>query len=82
LFGGALAAAIVENAPPAVRCTAVALGYNLYLGVKVNEKASSFPDWSGTDQKRDFAISGGLLTLTARALSTGGRADVTWKRAQ
>jgi len=33
LFNGALAAAIVERAPPSVRCTAVALGYNLCLGV-------------------------------------------------
>jgi MHS family proline/betaine transporter-like MFS transporter len=33
LFNGALAAAIVERAPPSVRCTAVALGYNVCLGV-------------------------------------------------
>jgi MHS family proline/betaine transporter-like MFS transporter len=33
LFVGALPAAMVECAPPSVRCTAVALGYNLTLGV-------------------------------------------------
>jgi MHS family proline/betaine transporter-like MFS transporter len=33
LFVGALPAAIVECAPPGVRCTAVALGYNVTLGV-------------------------------------------------
>ena len=33
LFNGALPAAIVEYAPPSVRCTAVALGYNVCLGV-------------------------------------------------
>jgi MHS family proline/betaine transporter-like MFS transporter len=33
LFQGALAAALVERAPPSVRCTAVALGYNVCLGV-------------------------------------------------
>jgi len=32
-FQGALAAALVECAPPSVRCTAVALGYNICLGV-------------------------------------------------
>jgi len=32
-FQGALAAALVECAPPSVRCTAVALGYNVCLGV-------------------------------------------------
>jgi MHS family proline/betaine transporter-like MFS transporter len=33
LFAGALPAAMVEGAPPSVRCTTVALGYNLSLGV-------------------------------------------------
>jgi len=33
LFVGALPAAMVEWAPPSVRCTAVALGYNVTLGV-------------------------------------------------
>ena len=33
LFAGALPAAIVEIAPPRVRCTTVALGYNISLGV-------------------------------------------------
>ena len=33
LFVGALPAAMVECAPPGVRCTAVALGYNVTLGV-------------------------------------------------
>ena len=33
LFVGALPAAMVECAPPSVRCTAVALGYNVTLGV-------------------------------------------------
>jgi MHS family proline/betaine transporter-like MFS transporter len=33
LFVGALPAAMVECAPPSVRCTTVALGYNVTLGV-------------------------------------------------
>jgi len=33
LFAGALPAAMVECAPPRVRCTTVALGYNVCLGV-------------------------------------------------
>ena len=33
LFAGALPAAIVEGAPRSVRCTTVALGYNISLGL-------------------------------------------------
>ena len=33
LYYGALPAILVEAAPPTVRCTAVALGYNLSLGL-------------------------------------------------
>ena len=33
LYGGTLPATLVEAAPPQVRCTAVALGYNVCLGV-------------------------------------------------
>jgi MFS transporter, MHS family, proline/betaine transporter len=33
LYGGAQPAALVEAAPPQVRCTAVALGYNICFGV-------------------------------------------------
>jgi len=33
LFSGALPGAMVESAPPSVRCTTVALGYNVSLGV-------------------------------------------------
>src|SRR5262249_15748815 len=33
LYGGAFPATLVEAAPPTVRCTAVALGYNLCLGL-------------------------------------------------
>jgi MFS transporter, MHS family, proline/betaine transporter len=33
LYYGALPATLVEAAPPTVRCTAVALGYNLCLGL-------------------------------------------------
>ena len=32
LFQGTLSSAMVERAPPGVRCTAVALGYNVSLG--------------------------------------------------
>ena len=50
--------------------------------IAIHIEASSFPNWSGTDQTRDFAISGDRLILTARALGSGGHADVTWKRAK
>jgi hypothetical protein len=50
--------------------------------IAIHIEASSFPNWSGTDQVREFAISRDQLTLTARALATGGHADVLWKRSQ
>ncbi len=33
MYSGALAAAMVESAPPQVRCTAVAIGYNVTMGL-------------------------------------------------
>jgi hypothetical protein len=69
-----------------------AQGTMTYFGIySVNEadhtialhiEASSFPNWNGADQKRIFAIAGDQLTLTARALGTGGHADVVWTRAK
>ena len=50
--------------------------------IAIHIEASSFPNWNGTDQKRTFAVMGDQLTLTARALQTGGHADVIWKRAK
>jgi Lipocalin-like domain len=50
--------------------------------IALHIEASSFPNWNGADQKRNFAIAGDQLTLTARALQTGGYADVVWKRAK
>jgi hypothetical protein len=50
--------------------------------IAIHIEQSSFPNWSGTDQLREFAISGDQLTLTARALATGGHAGVVWNRAQ
>ena len=48
--------------------------------IDIHIEASSFPNWSGADQNRTFAIMGDRLTLTARAL--GGRADIVWQRAE
>jgi hypothetical protein len=50
--------------------------------IAIHIEASSFPNWNDADQKRTFAIVGDQLTLTARALQTGGHADVIWKRAR
>jgi len=49
--------------------------------IAIHVEASSFPNWNGADQKRAVALIGDQLTLTARALQTGGHADVVWKRA-
>jgi hypothetical protein len=50
--------------------------------IAIHIEASSFPNWNGADQKRTVAITGDQLTLTARALQTGGHAEVIWKRAK
>jgi hypothetical protein len=50
--------------------------------IALHIEASSFPNWNGAEQNRIFAISGDQLTLTARALQTGGHADVVWVRAK
>ena len=49
--------------------------------IAIHIDASSFPNWNGADQKRNVTITGNQLTLTARALPTGGRAEVIWNRA-
>jgi len=71
---------------------ATAQGAMTYFGTySVNEPdriiyihidASSFPNCSGTDQQRSFTISQDQLKLTARALQTGGQAEVIWQRAK
>jgi hypothetical protein len=44
---------------------------------------SSFPNWSGTDQKRPFTLAGDELKYTVPAASAGdGRAEVVLKRAK
>jgi len=50
--------------------------------IAIHIEASSFPNWNGADQKRTVAITGDQLTLMARALQTGGHAEVIWKRAK
>ncbi len=40
-----------------------------------------FPNWEGTEQKRPFTITGDLLKYTATA-STGGIAELVWRRAK
>ena len=50
--------------------------------ISIHIAASSFPNWNGTDQTRGFSIQGDQHTLVARALPTGGTAEVIWKRAK
>src|SRR2546427_82095 len=45
-------------------------------------ETATFPNWSGTAQKRPFTISGDQLRYTAAAASGGGTATVVWKRAK
>ena len=41
-----------------------------------------YPNWEGTTQKRTFTIKGDTLTYNVPAASTGGTAEVVWKRAK
>ena len=45
-------------------------------------ETATFPNWSGTEQKRPFTVSGDQLQYTAAAASGGGTATVVWKRAK
>ena len=40
-----------------------------------------FPNWEGTEQKRPFTLTGDQLRYTATA-STGGTAELVWRRAK
>ncbi|SRR6266571_4588535 len=40
-----------------------------------------FPNWEGTEQKRPFTLNGDHLTWIAAA-STGGKAELVWRRAR
>jgi Lipocalin-like domain len=44
--------------------------------------ASSFPNWNGTEQKRTITVSGDELKWHNPAASTGGTAELVWKRAK
>jgi hypothetical protein len=46
-------------------------------------EGSTFPNWTGTDQKRPFTLTGDELRYTNPAPSTGsGTAEVVWRRAK
>jgi hypothetical protein len=45
-------------------------------------ESSSFPNWTGTEQKRVFAINGDDLKWTTPAASGGGTAELVWRRAK
>jgi hypothetical protein len=43
-------------------------------------EASTYPNWTNTEQKRAFSIAADELTYTDPNASAGGRATVIWKR--
>jgi Lipocalin-like domain len=43
-------------------------------------EASSFPNWTGTDQKRSLSITGDEMKWTVAAGSGGGTVELVWKR--
>ena len=51
--------------------------------VNLHVEASTFPNWSGSDQKRIVALSGDEMTVTNPTPSIGpGTATLVWKRAK
>jgi hypothetical protein len=48
--------------------------------IAIRVAGSSFPNWTGTDQKRIVAVAGDKLTLTVRP-PNGDVVDVIWKQA-
>ena len=48
--------------------------------VSIQIDAATFPNWTGTAQKRPFSISGDGLTFTTAVASIGGSNEVKWKR--
>jgi len=47
----------------------------------LNIEASTYPNWTGTSQKRPLAFSGDEMKWTVAA-SAGGQSEVVWKRIQ
>jgi lipocalin-like protein len=45
-------------------------------------ESSSFPNWTGTEQKRTFTIASDELKWITPAASGGGLAELVWKRAK
>jgi hypothetical protein len=45
-----------------------------------NIEHSTFPNWDGTTQKREFSVSGDILTVRVPAASGGGTGEVVWGR--
>jgi len=45
-----------------------------------NIEHSTFPNWNGTTQKREFTVKGDILTVRVPAASGGGSGEVVWGR--
>jgi hypothetical protein len=45
-----------------------------------NIEHSTFPNWNGTTQKREFTLNGDILTVRVPAASGGGTGEVVWGR--
>jgi hypothetical protein len=43
-------------------------------------ESATFPNWNGTDQKRPLTLSGKDLKWTAPSASSGGTAELAWRR--
>jgi hypothetical protein len=50
--------------------------------VSIQIEAATFPNWTGTTQKRTLAISGDELTVTGFTGTLGGAPESKWKRVE
>ena len=70
--------AIVKGSIAHFGTYAIERGDTLVLRVE----ASTFPNWSGAEQKRPFTLTGGKLEYTVPEAAGGGTAQVVWTRAE
>jgi hypothetical protein len=45
-------------------------------------ETSTYPNWNGTVQKREFSVAGDELKYGDAASSAGGRVELVWRRAR
>jgi lipocalin-like protein len=50
--------------------------------ITLHVEGSTFPNWTGSDQKRPFTLTGNQQKWNVPAASMGGASEVVWKRVE